>query len=89
MTRGNQREQDRLKAQKKAAASSKGKPKQSTTSLAQRREQDAEIVRQKMAVRCFSSMPFPPACTRCASRARCLSLLSAPLDDSTDAGSEL
>lgn len=51
MTRGNQREQDRLKAQKKAAAASKGKPKQSQTSLANRREQDAEIIRQKMAVR--------------------------------------
>lgn len=60
MARGNQREQDRLKAQKKAAAASKGKSsKQSGTSLAQKREQDAEIVKQKMAVRVLLSLSFP------------------------------
>ena len=51
MTRGNQREQDRLKAQKKAASQNKNKPRQSASSLAQRREQDAEIIRKKMEVR--------------------------------------
>ncbi|KAF8209341.1 hypothetical protein K438DRAFT_229293 [Mycena galopus ATCC 62051] len=46
MTRGNQRDQDRLKAQKKAAASQK-KPKESATNLAKRKETDAEILRAK------------------------------------------
>ncbi|TFK76638.1 hypothetical protein BDN72DRAFT_829774 [Pluteus cervinus] len=46
MTRGNQRDQDRLKAQKKAAASAK-KPKESAANLAKRKEADAEILRQK------------------------------------------
>ncbi|KAJ7239001.1 hypothetical protein B0H12DRAFT_1136514 [Mycena haematopus] len=46
MTRGNQRDQDRLKAQKKAAAS-KTKPKESATTLQKRKEADAEILRAK------------------------------------------
>ncbi|KAJ7789465.1 hypothetical protein B0H14DRAFT_2944474 [Mycena olivaceomarginata] len=46
MTRGNQRDQDRLKAQKKAAAN-KTKPKESATSLQKRKEADAEILRAK------------------------------------------
>ncbi|KAF9560196.1 hypothetical protein CPC08DRAFT_750586 [Agrocybe pediades] len=46
MTRGNQREQDRLKAQKKAAANAK-KPKESATNLAKRKEADAEVLRAK------------------------------------------
>ncbi|KAF9457461.1 hypothetical protein BDZ94DRAFT_1273056 [Collybia nuda] len=46
MTRGNQREQDRQKAQKKAAAA-KGKPKESAANLAKRKEADAEILRAK------------------------------------------
>ncbi|KIJ45251.1 hypothetical protein M422DRAFT_251431 [Sphaerobolus stellatus SS14] len=46
MTRGNQREQDRLKAQKKLAANAKGK-KESATSLQKRREADAEALREK------------------------------------------
>ncbi|KIK02319.1 hypothetical protein K443DRAFT_6235 [Laccaria amethystina LaAM-08-1] len=46
MTRGNQREQDRLKAQKKAAAGQK-KPKESAAGLAKRKEADAEILRAK------------------------------------------
>ncbi|KAJ7102510.1 hypothetical protein B0H15DRAFT_814969 [Mycena belliarum] len=46
MTRGNQREQDRAKAAKKAAAT-KGKPKESASSLAKRKESDAEILRAK------------------------------------------
>ncbi|KAF8807173.1 hypothetical protein BYT27DRAFT_7189256 [Phlegmacium glaucopus] len=53
MTRGNQREQDRLKAQKKAAANAK-KPKESATNLAKRKEADAEILRAKQKVHyCF------------------------------------
>lgn len=46
MTRGNQREQDRLKAQKKAVAGQK-KPKESAATLAKRKEADAEILRAK------------------------------------------
>ncbi|PPQ90479.1 hypothetical protein CVT25_014997 [Psilocybe cyanescens] len=57
MTRGNQREQDRLKAQKKIAANAK-KPKESATTLAKRKEaalwadiprpiSDADILRAK------------------------------------------
>ncbi|KAF9263076.1 hypothetical protein L218DRAFT_959607 [Marasmius fiardii PR-910] len=46
MTRGNQRDQDRLKAQKKAAAQKKG-PKESATSLAKRKEADADALRAK------------------------------------------
>ncbi|KAJ7480063.1 hypothetical protein B0H11DRAFT_2026384 [Mycena galericulata] len=46
MTRGNQREQDRLKAAKKLAAT-KGKPKESATNLQKRKEADAEILRAK------------------------------------------
>ncbi|KAK0446475.1 uncharacterized protein EV420DRAFT_904791 [Desarmillaria tabescens] len=40
MTRGNQRETDRAKAQKKAAAAAK-KPKESASSLAKRKERQA------------------------------------------------
>ncbi|KAJ7674438.1 hypothetical protein B0H17DRAFT_1082012 [Mycena rosella] len=50
MTRGNQREQDRLKAAKKLA-STKGKPKESATSLQKRKEADAEILRAKQKAR--------------------------------------
>ncbi|KAF8238461.1 hypothetical protein L208DRAFT_288313 [Tricholoma matsutake] len=46
MTRGNQRDQDRLKSQKKAATNAK-KPKESASSLAKRKEADAEILRAK------------------------------------------
>ncbi|KAJ7822112.1 hypothetical protein B0H14DRAFT_3732677 [Mycena olivaceomarginata] len=46
MTRGNQRDQDRLKAQKKAAAG-KSKPKESATTLQKRKEADAEALRAK------------------------------------------
>ncbi|KAG6831634.1 hypothetical protein H0H92_008711 [Tricholoma furcatifolium] len=42
MTRGNQRDQDRAKAQKKAAANAK-KPKESATSLAKRKEQYGDL----------------------------------------------
>ncbi|KAH9177003.1 hypothetical protein EDB89DRAFT_1608012 [Lactarius sanguifluus] len=49
MTRGNQREMDRVKAQKKAAAS-KSKPKESNTTLAKRKESDAEALRAKQKV---------------------------------------
>ncbi|KAF8609373.1 hypothetical protein BDV93DRAFT_602050 [Ceratobasidium sp. AG-I] len=45
MTRGNQREQDRLKAQKKLA--NQKKPKESAASLQKRRELDADALRQK------------------------------------------
>ncbi|KAG9011931.1 hypothetical protein FRB94_007124 [Tulasnella sp. JGI-2019a] len=45
MTRGNQREQDRQKAQKKLAA--QNKPKESGTSLTKRKEADAEALRAK------------------------------------------
>ncbi|KAK7064769.1 hypothetical protein R3P38DRAFT_2826310 [Favolaschia claudopus] len=45
MTRGNQREQDRLKAQKKTA--NQKKPKESATTLQKRKEADAEILRAK------------------------------------------
>ncbi|KAL4268189.1 hypothetical protein AB1N83_002947 [Pleurotus pulmonarius] len=44
MTRGNQREQDRLRAAKKAPAK---KPKESATNLAKRKEADAEALRAK------------------------------------------
>ncbi|KAF8971593.1 hypothetical protein BDZ97DRAFT_1787285, partial [Flammula alnicola] len=50
MTRGNQRDQDRLKAQKKAAANAK-KPKESAATLAKRKEADAEVLRAKQKVR--------------------------------------
>ncbi|PWN49002.1 four F5 protein [Violaceomyces palustris] len=50
MTRGNQREQDRLKAQKKAASQAKG-PKESGASLAKRKEADADAVRAKAAAK--------------------------------------
>ncbi|PWN21886.1 four F5 protein [Microstroma glucosiphilum] len=48
MTRGNQRDTDRAKAQKKAAAANKGK-KESGVSLTARRERDAQIIRDKQA----------------------------------------
>ncbi|KAF4607163.1 hypothetical protein EYR38_001223 [Pleurotus pulmonarius] len=47
MTRGNQREQDRLRAAKKAPAK---KPKESATNLAKRKEADAEALRAKQKV---------------------------------------
>ncbi|KAK0522029.1 hypothetical protein OC834_006438 [Tilletia horrida] len=50
MTRGNQREQDRLRAQKKAAGKTKSN-NMSGTALAARREADAEAVRQKIAAK--------------------------------------
>ncbi|KAG0288421.1 hypothetical protein BGZ96_007810 [Linnemannia gamsii] len=50
MTRGNQRDQDRLKAQKKLAAATKGK---NTTGVShtKRAESDAEIMRAKQAAK--------------------------------------
>ncbi|KDR84742.1 hypothetical protein GALMADRAFT_1321377 [Galerina marginata CBS 339.88] len=53
--RGNQRDQDRLKAQKKAAANAK-KPKESAASLAKRKEADAEVLRAKQKVRVTSGL---------------------------------
>ncbi|KAH9891253.1 hypothetical protein C8Q73DRAFT_703463 [Cubamyces lactineus] len=46
MTRGNQREMDRLKAQKKMQANAK-KPKESAQSLQARKERDAAALREK------------------------------------------
>jgi len=46
MTRGNQRDKAREKAQKKAAAQNKG-PKESGASLEARKFRDAEIMREK------------------------------------------
>jgi len=43
---GNQRDQDRARAQKKTAAN-KAKPKESASTLAKRKESDAEILRAK------------------------------------------
>ncbi|KAG9063604.1 hypothetical protein KI688_004489 [Linnemannia hyalina] len=50
MTRGNQRDQDRLKAQKKLAAANKSK---NTTGVShtKRAESDAEIMRAKQAAK--------------------------------------
>ncbi|PIL30931.1 hypothetical protein GSI_07100 [Ganoderma sinense ZZ0214-1] len=53
MTRGNQRETDRAKAQKKAAAG-KNKPKESATTLQQRREKDAAALREKQKKRIYT-----------------------------------
>ncbi|CAD6888554.1 unnamed protein product [Tilletia controversa] len=50
MTRGNQREQDRLRAQKKTAGKGKS-TSMSGTALAARKEADAEAVRQKIAAK--------------------------------------
>ena len=48
MTRGNQRDLAREKAKKKAEKAGKGKKKDDTgLSLTQRRERDAEIMREK------------------------------------------
>lgn len=47
---GNQRDQAREKAQKKAAAADKGKNKESGMSVTQRKERDAQIMREKQAV---------------------------------------
>ena len=47
MTRGNQREQNRLRAQKKNADRNKGNKEE--TSLGQRKDRDADIMRQKQA----------------------------------------
>ncbi|KAI9512314.1 hypothetical protein F5148DRAFT_1163956 [Russula earlei] len=48
MARGNQRDLAREKAQKKAAASNKSKPKEGkTTSLAQRRAKNTEAIQAK------------------------------------------
>ncbi|KAG2050165.1 hypothetical protein BDR06DRAFT_1011486 [Suillus hirtellus] len=44
---GNQRDTDRAKAAKKQAALNKSKAKESNTSLAKRKEADAEILRAK------------------------------------------
>ncbi|KAF9928250.1 hypothetical protein BGZ65_006360, partial [Modicella reniformis] len=49
MTRGNQREMDRAKAQKKA--SSQGKTKKGELPFAKRAENDAEIMRAKQAAK--------------------------------------
>ncbi|KAF9188226.1 hypothetical protein BGZ51_009688 [Haplosporangium sp. Z 767] len=50
MTRGNQRDMDRAKAQKKLAQQNKGK-KEGGTSFAKRAESDAEIMRAKQAAK--------------------------------------
>ncbi|KAG0203088.1 hypothetical protein BGX33_009324 [Mortierella sp. NVP41] len=50
MTRGNQRDQDRLKAQKKLAQANKGK-KTDGVSHTKRAESDAEIMRAKQAAK--------------------------------------
>ncbi|KAF9993721.1 hypothetical protein BGZ79_001590, partial [Entomortierella chlamydospora] len=50
MTRGNQREMDRAKAQKKLAQANKGK-KDNGVSHTKRAENDAEIMRQKQAAK--------------------------------------
>ncbi|KAG0253648.1 hypothetical protein BG011_006244 [Mortierella polycephala] len=50
MTRGNQRDADRAKAQKKLAQQSKSK-KEGGTSFAKRAESDAEIMRAKQAAK--------------------------------------
>ncbi|KAG9320866.1 hypothetical protein KVV02_000060 [Mortierella alpina] len=50
MTRGNQREMDRAKAQKKLAQQNKGK-KSEGVSFAKRAESDAEIMRAKQAAK--------------------------------------
>ena len=47
MTRGNQREQNRLRAQKLAAGRNKGNKDE--TPLTQRKDRDADIMRQKQA----------------------------------------
>ncbi|KAI0369926.1 hypothetical protein BV20DRAFT_979851 [Pilatotrama ljubarskyi] len=61
MTRGNQREMDRLKAQKKAQQAAKSK-KESAASLQQRREKDAAALREKQK----ASDPSSHAqCSRC------------------------
>ena len=52
LTGGNQRDMDRAKAQKKAAANAKNKPKESAASLQKRREQ---CVRPRVV-----SCPRPP-----------------------------
>jgi len=46
MTRGNQRDADRAKAQKKLASGAK-KPTESSAALAKRREEDAAAMRAK------------------------------------------
>ncbi|KAF8845548.1 hypothetical protein BDN67DRAFT_1007386 [Paxillus ammoniavirescens] len=53
MTRGNQREMDRVRAAKKSAQN-KSKPKESNTGLAKRKEADAEILRAKQKARLAS-----------------------------------
>lgn len=47
MTRGNQRDTDRAKAQKKAAQLAKGNKKESGSSLQKRKEADAQALREK------------------------------------------
>ncbi|KAF8554571.1 hypothetical protein OG21DRAFT_1484595 [Imleria badia] len=51
MTRGNQRDMARAKAAKKQAALDKSKPKESNTTLAKRKDADAEILRAKQKAR--------------------------------------
>ncbi|PWY98490.1 hypothetical protein BCV70DRAFT_201801 [Testicularia cyperi] len=51
MTRGNQRELARAKNQKKQADANKGKSSQSNTSLAKRREDDANALKAKIAAK--------------------------------------
>ncbi|KAJ9478025.1 SERF-like protein [Pseudozyma hubeiensis] len=51
MTRGNQRELARAKNQKKQADANKGKRSESNTSIAARKEADAEALRAKQAAK--------------------------------------
>lgn len=51
MTRGNQRELARAKNQKKQADANKGKRNESNTSIAKRKEADAEALRAKQAAK--------------------------------------
>nr|CDI52759.1 conserved hypothetical protein [Melanopsichium pennsylvanicum 4] len=51
MTRGNQRDLARAKNQKKQAEMNKGKRNESNTSIAKRKEADAEALRAKQALR--------------------------------------
>ncbi|EIM21049.1 hypothetical protein WALSEDRAFT_69469 [Wallemia mellicola CBS 633.66] len=50
MSRGNQRDKDRERAQKKAAANNKG-PKQSAQRLSNKREADAQALAAKVAAK--------------------------------------
>ncbi|KAF9199242.1 hypothetical protein BGZ49_010670 [Haplosporangium sp. Z 27] len=63
MTRGNQREMDRAKAQKKLAAANKGK-KNDGISHSKRAENDAEIMRAKQAAKAAAKAEGGEAATK-------------------------